>query len=187
MASLKKQVINSTKWNTLATIFNVGLQFLKLVVLTRLLERSDFGLVAIATMVIGFTSIFSELGFTIAIIHKQDTTREQYSSLFWANVIISIVLYLILFLLSPLASRFYGEVELTKIIPLLGIEIIANAFGKIFQTVKMKELDYRFISIVSIIGSIAGFVTTVVLALMQFGVYSLVLGQLLQVLLIQEI
>ncbi len=187
MASLKKQVINSTKWNTLATIFNVGLQFLKLVVLTRLLERSDFGLVAIATMVIGFTSIFSELGFTIAIIHKQDTTREQYSSLFWANVIMSIILYLVLILLSPLASRFYGEVELTRIIPLLGIEVIANAFGKIFQTVKMKELDYRFISIVSIIGSIAGFVTTVVLALMQFGVYSLVFGQLLQVLLIQSV
>lgn len=184
---LKKQVIQSTKWNSLATVFNLGFQFLKLIVLTRLLDKSDFGLVAIATMVISFTSIFSDLGFTIAIIHKQDTTEKQYSSLYWANVLFSVFLFLLVVGISPLVARFYRENQLTIIIPLLAIEILANAFGKMFQTLKMKSLDFKFISIVSVSCTILGFVVTIILALTGFGVYSLVIGQLVQVLLVQSI
>ena len=187
MASLKKQVINSTKWNTLATVFNLGFQFVKLIVLTRLLEKADFGLVAIATMVISFTSIFSDLGFTIAIIHKQDTTEKQYSSLYWANVLFSVVLFLIVVSISPLVAEFYNDERLTLIVSLLAIEILANAFGKMFQTLKMKSLDFKFISIVSISCTIIGFIITVLLALSGFGVYSLVIGQLVQVSLTQLI
>lgn len=184
---LKKQVIKSTKWNSLATVFNLGFQFLKLIVLTRLLDKSDFGLVAIATMVISFTSIFSDLGFTVAIIHKQDTTEKQYSSLYWANVLFSVFLFLLVVGLSPLVASFYRENQLTIIIPLLAIEILANAFGKMFQTLKMKSLDFKFISIVSVSCTIAGFIVTIILALIGLGVYSLVIGQLVQVLAVQSV
>lgn len=178
---LKKQVIQSTKWNSLATAFNLGFQFVKLIVLTRLLDKADFGLVAIATMVISFTSIFSDLGFTVAIIHKQNTTEKQYSSLYWANIIFSVLLFLIVVSVSPLIASFYNEDRLRIIVPLLALEILANAFGKMFQTLKMKSLDFRFISIVSVSCTIIGFVVTVLLALSNFGVYSLVIGQLVQV------
>lgn len=182
---LKKQVIQSTKWNSLATIFNLGFQFVKLIVLTRLLDKADFGLVAIATMVISFTSIFSDLGFTIAIIHKQDTTEQQYSSLYWANVIFSVLLFIIVVATSPLVASFYNESRLTLIVSLLGVEILANAFGKMFQTIKMKSLDFKFISIVNIVCTIIGFVVTVALAILGYGVYSLVIGQLVQVVITQ--
>lgn len=184
---LKKQVVNSAKWNTIATFFNMGLAFLKIAVLTRILERSDFGLVAIASVVIGFTSIFSDLGLTIAIIHKQDTTKEQYSSLYWTNVILSIVLYIVLLCATPLISSFYNEPILNEIVPLLGVEILANAFGKMFQTLKMKALDFKFISIVNVSSSVIGFVFTIILALSGWGIYSLVLGQLLTVIFVQVV
>lgn len=182
---LKKQVIQSTKWNSLATVFNLGFQFVKIIVLTRLLDKADFGLVAIATMVISFTSIFSDLGFTIAIIHKQNTTDKQYSSLYWANVIFSFLLFVIVVATSPLVASFYHDERITYVVSLLGLEILANAFGKMFQTIKMKNMDFKFISIVNIVCTIIGFAVTIALALLGFGVYSLVVGQLVQVVITQ--
>ena len=72
MGDIKSKAITSVKWNTVSIVFVMIVQILRLSVLTRLLEKTDFGLIAIATMVIGFTDIFSELGLTVAVIHKQD-------------------------------------------------------------------------------------------------------------------
>lgn len=184
---LKQKAISGVKWNTVSTVTLTLVQILRLAVLTRLLEKSDFGLIAIATMVIGFTDIFSELGLTVAVIHKQNITNKQYSSVYWTNILLCIIVFSILWAVSPLLSFFYKEPILSTIIPLLGIQILLNGFGKMFQTIKSKNLEYAFLSKVRIFACFAGFVVTVVLALLKFGVYSLVIGQLSQVGIMQVI
>ena len=185
MGDIKSKAITSVKWNTVSIVFVMIVQILRLSVLTRLLEKTDFGLIAIATMVIGFTDIFSELGLTVAVIHKQDISDKQYSSVFWTNIILSVLVFAILCLVSPLVSSFYNEPQLTAIIPLLGIQILLNSFGKMFQTIKSKNLEFEFLSKIRIYACIFGFSVTVVLAFMKWGVYSLVFGQLAQVALMQ--
>lgn len=163
------------------------IQIVRLSILTRLLDKSDFGLIAIAMMVIAFTDIFSEVGSTVAIIHKQNITELQYSSVFWFNIILSTVIYTILCGLTPLTADFYHEPILNAIIPILGLQILINAFGKMFQTIKTKNLEFKFISLVKIGAATIGFVATVLLAFWDFGVFSLVYGQLLQIFLTQAV
>lgn len=184
---VKKKAVSGVKWNTASTVVLTLVQILRLSVLTRLLDKSDFGIIAIATMVIGFTDIFSELGLTVAVIHKQDITDRQYSSVYWTNIILSCVVFFTLWLVSPLVASFYHESILTTIIPLLGIQILLNGFGKMFQTIKVKNLEFVFISLVRIISCLIGFAVTVVMAIMKHGIYSLVVGQLVQVAIMQGI
>lgn len=179
--ALKEKVILGVKWNTIATIYSIVVQLLRLVILTRLLEKSDFGIVAIATMVISFTEIFSDLGITVALIHKQNITENQYSSVYWLNVFSSIFLYLVVCGLTPLIANVYSEEVLLYIIPLLSIQILLSAAGKMFQTIKTKEIEFGFLSKVKIASHTVGLFLTCLLAYMGFGVFSIVWGQLLQV------
>ena len=178
---IKDKAVSGVKWNTVATVYGMVIQLLRIAILTRLLEKSDFGIVAIAAMVISFTDIFSDLGLTVAIIHKQDVTKNQFSSLYWMNLFTSTILFAGVALSSPIFSRFYNEPILTTIIPLLGIQIFLNAFGKLFQTIKTRNLEFKFLSLVKITSYTIGFITTTVLAYLGLGVYSLVIGQLVQV------
>lgn len=164
----------------MGTVTTTVLQMLKLFILARILSKEDFGLLAIATMFLGFTEIFANMGLATGIIHKQDITRDQYSSVFWLNLMLSVSLWLILALFSPLISRYYHQPLLASLIPLLSLQIVINAFGKMFYTLKTKELDFRFISIVQIVGTSLGVVLTIVLALMGQGVFSLAWGALFQ-------
>ena len=178
---LKQKAVSGVKWNVVTTIYCMAVQVLRLSILTYLLDKSDFGLIAIAMMVISFTDIFSELGMTVAVIHKQDITAEQYSSVYWTNVILHLLMFSIILVFSPAISSFYDEPILRQVVPLLGIQILLNAFGKMFQTIKTKELQFAFISKVRMIAVTIGFGVTVLLAWKGFGVFSLVYGQLVQV------
>ena len=178
---LKDKVVSSVKWNTVAIVYSMVIQLLRLVVLTRFLEKADFGLVAIATMIISFTDIFSDLGITVALIHKQDVTEQQYSSVFWLNIFMSFALYGVVCALTPFIANYYSEEVLLVIVPLFSIQILLNSFGKMFQTIKTKELEFGFLSKVRIVSQTAGFILTVVLAYLGYGIYSIVWGQLFHV------
>lgn len=178
---IKSKAVTSVKWNTANRIVCLLIGVIRVAILTRLLDRSDFGLVALAMVVIDFTNLFSDLGLTTAIIHKQNITVNQYSSIFWLNLSAGVVVYLVLCCISPICSSFYKEPRLNIIIPLLGTQVLMNGFGKIFQTIKTKELDFEFISKVSMMSAIIGLIITIILAILEFGVYSLVFGQLLGV------
>lgn len=181
MGNLKNKAVNGVKWNCISTSVTLVLQVLKLAILTRILEKTDFGIIAIAMMVISLTEVFSELGLTIGIIHKQDITIKQYSSLYWMNVILSLVMYVILCFLTPLMVLFYKEERLLYVIPLLGLQILFNGVGKMFQTIKTKNMEFSLISKVKVSSVIIGFMASIIFAYIGMGVYSLVLGQVIQV------
>ena len=183
--SLKEQAVGGVKWNGVGTATVALLQMLKLFIVARFISKSDFGLLALATMVLGFTEIFANMGLATGLIHKQDISRKQYSSVFWLNLILSCIVYAILCAATPLVATYYHEPELNKIIPLIGLQLIISSFGKMFFTFKSKELDFKFISIVSIVSTLLGAAGTVFLAVKGLGVYSIVYGTLLQVVVMQ--
>ena len=79
---------NGVKWTTLSTATTAIVGLLRLSILTRFLEKSDFGIVSIVMLVLGLTQTFSDLGFAAAIMHKQNLTRKEFSSLYWIQLII---------------------------------------------------------------------------------------------------
>lgn len=185
--NLKEKTVTSIKWNTVATIVTMVIGVLQVAILTRLIDKSAFGLIAIASMVIAFTDIFAELGITVALIHKQQISEDEYSSVYWLNIVLSIIVFGFTVLLAPVVATFYKEPSLIIIIRLLSLKILLNAFGKMFQTIKTKNLEFNFISKVRILTSIVGILTSTVLAYNGFGVMSLVYGQLAQIMINQSI
>lgn len=184
---LKEKTVGSIRWNTIATVVTMLIGILQIAILTRLLEKSDFGMIAIASMVIAFTDIFAELGITAALIHKQTISKDEYSSVYWLNLGMSVVICGLTVMCAPLVASFYKEPALTPVVQLLSLKIVFTAFGKLFQTIKTKNLEFDYISKVRILAAVVGIVTSTFLAYLGFGVMSLVFGQLLQVLTSQGI
>lgn len=178
---IKQKAFKGVRWNTIAMAYSTIIQIVRLAILTSILDKSDFGLIAIAMMVISFTEIFSELGLTVGIIHKQDITQNQYSSLFWLNLILSVIIFFIIWALAPLVARYYEEKVLESLIPLLGVQVLFNSIGKMFQTVQTKKMEFKYISLVKVVTVTIGFIATIILAIKGYGVYSLAIGQLIQI------
>ncbi len=181
--SIKKKAVSGVKWTTISTIVLAVTQLLKISVLARFLDKTDFGLMAIVVFVLNFTNLFVDMGLTSAILHKQDITKNEYASLFWLNFIFSGILFLIIWGISPFVAKFYDEPELSILIPLMGLTILFSAFGRQFKVIEQKELNFKFISVTDIVSSIMSLIFAVILAYHGYGVYSLVYSaMLLQVL-----
>lgn len=176
--STKKKAIAAVKWTTLANMVTAISAILKMSILARFLDKDDFGLMAIITFVLGLMTLFMNMGLSSAILHKQDITREQYSSLYWINFTFSIVLFLVLVLVTPLISTFYEEPELNELIPIMGTALIFSAIGRQFKTIEEKELNFKYVGINEIVTSVVTLIFAVILAVAGYGVYALVLGAL---------
>lgn len=171
---LKKKVFQGVKWTAISTILLAFSGILKISVLTRYLDKSDFGLVAMVTFFTGIFELFNELGLNSAILYHPKVSKKAYSSLFWLNFVVGIVMYILLFACSPLIAAFYDEPELLSIIPLLGINLILSGFGKQFKTLDQKDLSFAFISLVDIVSVLMGLGLSIYLAIKGFGVMSLI-------------
>ena len=176
--SLKQQAVRGLKWTTAATVVSASTQLLQLFVLARLLTKYDFGLIAIAYVVVGFTQIFADMGITNAVIQKKDVTHSQLHTVFFVNIFIGLVLCLLLCFIAPFVSNFYEQSELTSVIYWLSLIFIIQPFGQIYNALLRKELQFDAIAKRDIIVKITGFLICVGLALSGFGVYSFVGAQL---------
>lgn len=176
--SFKKSAKAGLVWTTTSTIVRSLVSLFQISILTRYLAKEDFGTIAIATVFIGFTQLFMDLGISVGIMHKQDTTKDQYSSLFWLNIILGILITLILISISPLISAAYNDPSLTPIIVLLSFTVFFASIGSQHRTVQQKELRFRYIAINEIITALLTMGTAVILAIKGYGVYSLVFSTL---------
>ena len=173
-----KTAVNGMAWTTVSTVVRSLVSMLQVAILTRFLEKSDFGIVAIATLFIGFIQIFLDLGLSVGIMHKQDTTKEEYSSLFWLNIICGLILTVLLIAISPLIATYYHEPTLTTILIVLSFSMFFSSLGSQHRTIQQKLMRFKTISIVEIIASVTTIIVAVVLAVGGWGVYSLVLSTL---------
>lgn len=175
---LLKTGISGMAWTTLSVVIRSVVSLLQITILTRFLEKSEFGLVAIATVFLGFTQLFLDLGISIGIMHKQNISPKVYSSLFWLNIYSGFLLTLILCVISPLVARVYNEPSLTKVLMLLSLGMFFSALGAQHRTVQQKEMRFQYISFVEIFSSILTFGIAVYTASQGYGVYSLVYSTL---------
>jgi len=182
MLDTNQVLVSGTKWTTFSTLTINVVSILRLSILTRLLEKSDFGLMAILTMVLDIVVTFSNLGFATAIMHKQDLTRKEFSSLYWIQFIVFFVCYLIIVSVAYPISLFYNEEKLLFMLPMAGLGIIFNSIGNFYSTVFQKNMDFKYLSIRNVTSSFLSLIVAVVLALRGWGVYSLVISDLLNAL-----
>jgi len=155
-----------------------ALQFITLAVLAHLLSPSDFGLMGMLMVVIGFARAFADMGISNAIIHRQDATKDQLSSLYWLNITAGIIVFFVVCASAPLVVRFYHESRLYNLLYLTAVIFLITPFGQQFQIIMQKELRFNKLAKIDIATSIVNSAVAIVLAFSGFGVYSLIWGQL---------
>ncbi|MHA7139598.1 teichuronic acid biosynthesis protein TuaB [Rossellomorea arthrocnemi] len=175
---MMKQLIGGMKWTGSATIINTGMQLLQYVILGRLLAKSDFGLMGMVTVIIAFAQVFTDMGVGNAIVHRQNASNKQLSTLYWLNVITGATVALIVFLTAPLVAGFYDEPRLIELIHLIALIFCIIPFGQQFQFIMQKNLEFDRIAKTEITSVVLGVCLAIILAFSGAGVYALVFGQI---------
>lgn len=176
--TLKHQAITGVKWNTLTTLLSTIFQLVSYIVLARILQPADFGLMAMATVIIGFAQSFSDAGISSAIIYRQDATTDQLSSLFWLNIWTGILVFVLIVCLEPLILLLFSEPRLPSILYTVALTFLIIPWGKQFEILLQKDLNFAVLSKIQIVALTISTAVTVCTALLGYGVWSLVWGQL---------
>ena len=173
--SLKQKTISGLLWSFIDNFANLGITFIVGIILARLLSPKEFGLIGMLTIFIAVSQSFINSGFSQALIRKKDPSQEDYSTVFYFNMIIGVVCFLVLFLCAGLISRFFKEPQLKPLVQVLGLSLIINAFTIIQQTILTKRIDFKLQAKISIISSVVSGVTGIGMAFAGYGVWSLVI------------
>lgn len=176
--NLKNKTFSAVRWTTLAVVGKSGLQFLQVAILARLLLPADFGLMALVIAVIGFVGVFSDMGVSNAIIHHQEISPVQLSSLYWLNLLASIGLSLSLCVVSPWLAQWFAAPALQPLLAVMSLFFILTAVGQQLRVVAEKQLRFAVLAKIELIAALSGFATAVVLAWFEAGVWALVIALL---------
>ena len=177
--SLKEKTISGLTWSFIDNFSRQGITFVVGIILARLLSPREFGLIGMTAIFIAISQSFIDSGFTQALIRKKDCTQTDYSTVFYFNILVGIIFYLILFFSSGAISRFFNEPQLKTIIQVLGTGLIINAFTIIQRARLTKRIDFKLQTKVSVIAVICSGIIGIVMAYMGYGVWSLVTRTLL--------
>ena len=176
--SLREQIFSGVRWTTLSSLGRALLQVFQIAILARLLTPADFGLVAVVAALMAILQIFSDAGVSNAIIHYQDITPKELSSLYWLNVGISALLGLLLAFLSPWVSLWYHQAELRPLFMIAALTLVVGALGQQARIVAQKNLRFADLAKVEVGAALAGAVVAVAMAMLGGGAYSLITGSL---------
>ncbi len=176
---IRKSAINSGKWVTISTVFQTVLQFGQIAVLARILSPEIFGIVALSNIVVIFFGIFANLGFTNSIIYKQEKDQNILSTVYYVNIILGFIIFIVIYLLSPIIISFYEEPRLTKVLSYSSMVFLFVYFGSVYSILLKKELRFKSIAIIEIIGNLIGTAFTIYFAYDGYEELSLVYGGLI--------
>ena len=180
MTNIKQKTINGMAWSVSERI---SLQVLHMgisIILARLLEPSEFGLIGMLAIFTNIAQSILDSGFGSALIQKKDATQTDSSSIFYFNLFIGIILASAFFFFAPSISNFFQQPSLIPITRALSLSLIINAFSLIQLSMLRKKLDFKNIFFVGLISVIFSGVCSIVAAIMGLGVWSLVIQTLSQ-------
>lgn len=176
--SLKQKTLSGLTWSFIDTIAKQGFVFIIGIVLARLLSPKEFGLIGMTTIFITLSQTFIDSGFGQALVRKQNCTQEDYSTVFFYNLVIGFFMFVILFFLAHPISIFFNEPQLKLIIQVLSTGIIIKSITVIHLVILIKRIDFKTQTIISILASIGSGAFGIYLAYSGYGVWSLVVKTL---------
>jgi len=178
LSSLQSKTVSSLLWAGLDKYGRQITGFAISVVLARLLEPSQFGLLGMLTIFLAISNSFINSGFGSALIQKQYPSNDDYSTVFLFNLLMSSLFYVVLFFAASHIARFYEQPSLVAITKVLGISLIVDSLGLIHLTRLQKVLEFKTLTKISIMSSIISGTIAIIFATLGFGVWSLVVYSL---------
>lgn len=176
--SLKDKTVKGTFWSAAEAFLGHGVTFVVGIVLARLLSPEEYGLIAIVTI---FTNILLgvvDSGFSNSLIRKLKVSDDDYNTLFFFNLVVSLLLFSLLFVGAPLIATFFEQPQLVALVRVMGLLLIVHALTIVQNTILTRNIDFKTKTKASVIAAITSGVIGIGMAFLDFGVWSLV-GQLL--------
>ena len=166
-------------WTALQKYSTMGIQFISGIVLARLLTAYDYGCIGMLSIFMVLAESFIDGGFGSALIQKKHPSQQDYSTIFWWNIGMAVVMYVILFASAPAISRFYNIPPLCDVLRVNGVVLFIYAFNIVQRNQLRKQLNFKVLSIISITTSLIALSVTILMAYKGFGVWALVASNLI--------
>ena len=172
------KVFNGVIWASAQRFGSMAISFVSNMVLARLLTPDDFGSIGMLMFFIAIAQTFVDSGFGSALIQKKEISQEDKSTVFVINIVMSVLLYSMLFFSAPAISRFYNVPALSDLLRVMGLVVIINGFGLVQSAQLQKQMQFKKLSICNLLGSIIIAISGISAALLGCGVWSLVIRTL---------
>lgn len=172
------QIFGGAFWSLVQRMGIVVISFVSNLLLVRLLSPDDYGCIGMLMIFIALSNTFIDGGFGSALIQKKTPTQVDYSTIFYWNLALSVVLYGLLWICAPIIAGFYHIDLLASVLRVQGIVLIINSLSIIQQNVLRKQLLFKKMALVSISSSLLSLGVALYFALNGYGVWALVAQQI---------
>lgn len=175
----RQKVFSNLIWRFMERFGSQAVSFVVSIVLARLLEPELYGSVALVLVITSILQVFVDSGMATALIQKKDTDDLDFSSVFYFNLAFCLLLYTGLFLAAPLLSRAYGDSSLVPVIRVLGLTIVVSGVKNVQQAYVSKTMQFRRFFFATLGGTIFSAAVGISMAYLGYGIWALVMQQLL--------
>ena len=179
MSSLKQKAISGASWSFTGRILQQGVQFIIGVILAKLLLPAEYGLVAMALVFITVFYVFVDSGFSSAIVQKKSVTNSDLSTVFYLNMGVSLIVFVILYIGAPLIANFYKEPQLINIVRVLSVIILLYALTIVQNSIIKRNVDFKLKARIMLVSQVLSGGIAIYLAYAGFGVWALIWKTLL--------
>lgn len=176
--SLREKSIQSFVWKTAQSVCTLGMTFLIQLLLARILAPEDFGIIAITSVFLVLANTIIDTSFSSSVIQKEELDQKMLSSIFYANLLLSLGVYGVLFFIAPAISSFYDEPILIPILRVQGLRVLISGLYSIPQAFLNRKMKFKTLFFCSLLGSIGQAIIGFSMALAGAGVWALVISTL---------
>jgi len=169
-----KKILSGIGWAYGERILAQVISLIVSIILARLLDPAHYGIIAIVTVFISFLDAFVSGGFGNALVQKKDADDLDFNTICWFSILVSIVLYLILFLAAPSIEKFYDMDQLTAVTRIMGLRVIVSAFNSVQHAYVQRHMVFKRFFFATLGGTLVSAVVGIVMAYRGFGVWALV-------------
>lgn len=178
MASQKKIILSGVAWRFAERFGAQLVSFIVSIVLARLLSPEDYGIIALITIFTSILNVFIDSGLGTALVQKKDADDLDFSSVFYFNILMCVLLYLGMFVCAPYISLFYKRPDLTPVIRVLSLTLIISGVKNVQQSYVSRNMLFKRFFFSTLGGTIGAAIIGIILAYKGYGVWALVAQQL---------
>lgn len=174
MTDLRRQTFSGLRWSAASQAVQQGARFAIAVVLARLLAPEQFGLIGMIYIFTGFAAVLGDLGLGAALVQRRDIDDDHLTAVFWTSIAAGGALTLAFIAGAPLVAAFYDEPALRPLTTVIAFEFVIVSLAVVHRALMNRRMDFRSLSIVETGAAVLSGTLGIAMALMGFGVWSLV-------------
>jgi len=179
--NLRDQVLSSLRWLSAVRFSGQLVSWAITIVVIRLLRPEDYGLMALATLVIGAFQLVNEVGLGSALVQKEELDQRMLEQVYGLLLATGVALYLVAFLAAPSVAGYFEEPQLTPILRVAGLQLLLMPLEVVPRSMLQRRMEFRKKSLVEFAAMLATSLSTLGLVLLGMGVWALVLGEIVSV------